>query len=161
MATHPDQPEDPADVDDPDAYKWVIVGGVPANAETALGTSYRLSWRRVADRQYLWEVTDMLRPVAQGVARNRPLARTAAEKAARRAGDSPWTDRAGWPKSLTIFNTDGTPQITATVLSDDHRDPFVLQIGDRIRLAMSGDTLQDLADAVEALTRQGEQRGML
>ena len=144
-----------------DAYTWVTVGGVPVNAETALGTDYRLVWRRIGDYEYHWEVTDMLRPVAEGVARNRPQARAQAERAARDAGDSPWADRDGRPASLVIYNAEGEPPIMATVRTDECRDPFILQIGDSLRLAMSGDSLQDLLYAVEALADEGALRGML
>ena len=142
-------------------YQWVTVGGVPVNAETARGAHYDLAWERRGDYQYHWEVTDMMRPVASGVARNRPQARAQAERAARAAGDTPSTGQDDGLAPLCIYRGEGPPTITATIRTDGCRDPFILQIGDRPLLAMSGATLRNLVDAAGALVDEGALRELL
>ena len=145
------------------AYKWVTVGGVPVNAETAEGVHYRLAWRRVGDYQYHWEVTDMMRPVASGVARNRPQARKRAEEAAQEWGDSPrpadgpqrevdtvdvLEEATSWRR---VYQDDRADvPVSACVRGDNPSEPYALEIGD-LRLSMSEATLIAVAAACDEL----------
>ena len=145
------------------AYKWVTVGGVPVNAETAEGVHYVLAWRRIGDYQYRWEVTDMMRPVASGVARNRPQARKHAEEAAREWGDYPGPvddsqqkmgpfdvleEAAPWRRVYRDVRAD--VPVSASVREDNPSEPYALEIGD-MRLSMSEATLIAVAAACDEL----------